>query len=245
MEASSEPLGSVCEVGYGMRTGDNGRHVARRPPLAGEVGLAGGEDLLPFALRWRPKALIDGRHLQSLVERQLGRARVAIQRIRTNSSAPWARWLEAAPVPPSLVCLDSLSTLFCAEEERLWALLALLSSVAMNRCHRLRTTDVNVKPSALRELPVPRALLREPWRLSRLARERAREPLDLRARHFLERRIDAQVYALFALPQKLVQASERGFWAQRFPEEFRLLEQAMSDPSATVASTTDREEEIA
>ena len=248
MEASSVPLGSICEVGYGMRTGDNARHVARRSPLAGEVGLAGGEDVLPFALRWRPKALIDGRHLQPLVERQLGRARVAIQRIRTNSSAPWARWLEAAPVPPSLVCLDSLSTISCAEEERLWALLALLSSVAMNRYHRLRTTDVNVKPSALRELPVPGALLREPWRLSGLARERAAiagMSDSLAACHLLDRRIDAQVYALFALPPELRKASERGFWAERFPEELRLLEQAMSDPSATVASTTDREEEIA
>jgi hypothetical protein len=270
MEAASVPLGSVCEVGYGMRTGDNRRHVARRAPRAGEVGLVGGEDVLPYALRWRPKTLLDGAPLQALVERQRGRARIGIQRIRTNSSLPWARWLEAAPVPPPLVCLDSLSTLFSAEEERLWALLALVSSVAMNRYHRLRTTDVNVKPSALRGLPVPRGLLRAPRGLAELARARAamsdprdilipggaREPLVLRARarvpldrasasasaaHDLDRRIDAQVYALFALPQELVHASERGFWADRFPQEMQQLEQAMSDAFATVA----REEGIA
>src|SRR5207237_7443633 len=113
MEAASVPLRSVCEVGYGMRTGDNRRHVARRAPLCGETGLAGGEDVTPFALRWRPKTLLDAARLQPLVDRQRGRPRVGIQRIRTNSAAPWARWLEAAPVPPELVCLDSLSTLAC------------------------------------------------------------------------------------------------------------------------------------
>src|SRR5205814_3636802 len=125
----------------------------------GEIGLAGGEDVLPFTLRWRPKTLVDGAEFQ--LDKQRGRPRIAVQRIRTNSSAPWARWLEAAPVPRELVCLDSLSTIACDDSDRLWALLALVSSVAMNRYHRLRPTDVNVKPSAPRELPVPQEPLRE------------------------------------------------------------------------------------
>jgi SAM-dependent methyltransferase len=233
MEAASVPLREACEVGYGMRTGDNGRHVGRRAPRAGEVGLAGGEDVVPFALRWRPKTLLHGAPLQKLVERQRGSARICVQRIRTNSTAPWARWLEAAPVPAELVCLDSLSTLACADEERLWALLALVSSVAMNRYHRLRTTDVNVKPSALRELPVPHGLLREPGELAALAKKRAASA-GMSA-HLIDRRIDAQVYALFGLREELVHASERGFWADRSSEEIRQLEDVMSDPPATVA----------
>jgi hypothetical protein len=32
----------------------------------------------------------------------------------------------------------------------------------------------------------------------------------------------------------LVHAAEQGFWADRFPEESRNLEQAMSDPCASV-----------
>lgn len=173
MEAAAVPLGAACSVGYGLRTGNNPRHVARRAPRSSEVGLVGGEDILPFALRWRPKALVAAGALQPLIARQLGRARIAVQRIRTNSQAPWARWLEAAPVPAELVCLDSLSTLASDSAERLLALLALVSSVAMQRYHRLRTTDVNVKPSALRELPVPRGLLEAPAELAELARERA------------------------------------------------------------------------
>jgi hypothetical protein len=213
-----------------MRTGDNARHVARRAPGPGEVGLAGGEDVTPFALRWRPKTLLDGAPLQALVDRQRGRGRVCVQRIRTNSAAPWARWLEAAPVPPDLVCLDSLSTLACDDEDRLWALLALVSSVAMNRYHRLRTTDVNVKPSALRELPVPRELLRAPQTLAGLARRRA-----ISAQIDLDRPIDAAIYALYGLRPELVEASERGFWGSRFGEEFQKLEQSMSDPPGIVA----------
>ena len=264
MEAAAVPLGSVCAVGYGLRTGDNGRHVERREPGRSEVGLVGGEDIVPFALRWRPKTLVDGASLSALVARQQGRPRVAIQRIRTNAQAPWARWLEAALVPPERVCLDSLSTLACDADELLWALLALVSSVALNRVHRLRTTDVNVKPSALKELPVPRALLAAPGRLAELARLAAqaagttemsdprdmliaggaREPLKKdRARafhqiplsHALDRRIDAAVYALFALPTPLIHACERGFWGDRFTEEVQRLDPPVSDPPANVA----------
>ena len=241
MEAASVSLGAACEVGYGMRTGANARHVARRAPRASEIGLVGGEDVLPYALRWKPKTLLRPEPLRALVQRQLGSPRVAVQRIRTNAQAPWARWLEAAMVPTDLVCLDSLSTLASPDGERLRALLALVQSVALQRYHRLRTTDVNVKPSALRELPVPRALLESPGELATLARLRAEAAGDRGTAHALDRRIDACVYRAFDLAPRLVRAAEHGFWADRFDEEFPGLERAMSDPSATVL----RKEEIA
>ena len=229
MEAASVPLGEVCEVGYGLRTGDNGRHVERRPPGRDEIGLVGGEDILPFALRLRPKTLRDAASLARLVERQRGRERVAIQRIRTNARAPWARWLEAAMVPRELVCLDSLSTLASDDVDRLWALLGLVGSVALNRYHRLRTTDVNVKPALLRELPVPRALLQDARPLAQLTRKRAAS-----GDAAIERAIDALVYRAFALPRELVDEAERGFWGTRFIEERQRLGPFMSDPCARV-----------
>ncbi|HYV66145.1 MAG TPA: hypothetical protein VE964_07870, partial [Myxococcales bacterium] len=248
LEASGAPLEELCAVGYGLRTGDNPRFVARRPPRPGEVALVGGEDVVPFALRLRPKALRDPTaSLRIMAERQLGRARVCVQRIRTNSRAPHARWLEAAKVPPDLVCLDSLSTLSCDDDDRLWALLAVLGSVALQRYHRLRTTDVNVKPAALRELPVPRALLEahHASALAALARARAAEavaePPPKKKLFFfavtgqsgtpaalapaLERAIDARVYRLFGLQEAQVEESERGFWGPRFSVEFPRLAQ--------------------
>jgi predicted RNA methylase len=240
MEACSVPLGSACEVGYGMRTGNNARHVGRREPQRGEIGLIGGEDIVPYALRWRPKTLLRPSPLAGLVGRQLARERVAVQRIRTNALVPWARWLEAAVVGRDRVCLDSLSTLSCADPERLWALLAWIQAVPLQRYHRLRTTDVNVKPSALRDLPVPRTLLEDPSSLAELARERA--ALDAPASaHALDRRIDACVYSLFGLTGRLVAASEQGFWGERYPQEIRQLERYVSDPSGKLA----RREEIA
>jgi predicted RNA methylase len=236
MESVSVPLGRACVVGYGMRTGRNARYVARRPPRAGEVALVGGEDVVPFALRWRPKTLEHGDELRALVQRQLGQPRIGVQRIRTNAQAPWARWLEASVIPPQMLCLDSLSTLGCPSEQRLWALLALVSSVPVQRYHRLRTTDVNVKPSALRELPAPRRMLEAPGTLAALAKQRAAmAEAPVSDRHALDRRIDAEVYALFGLPRALVEATERGFWGERFPEEFQRLEGAMSDPPVMVA----------
>ncbi|HET7786444.1 MAG TPA: N-6 DNA methylase [Myxococcales bacterium] len=236
LEAASVPLGEACSVAYGMRTGDNAMHVARREPAPGEVGLVGGEDVVPYALRWRPKTLLRPMPLAPLVQRQQGTPRLAVQRIRTNAQAPWARWLEAAPVPPARVCLDSLSTLSCADGTRLWALLALVQSVALQRYHRLRTTDVNVKPGALRELPVPRALLDSPGELAALSGERSRvDELPPAALHALDRRIDACVYRLFGLSAALVRAAEEGFWAERLSQELRPLEEWMSDPAGKLA----------
>jgi N-6 DNA Methylase len=237
LEAAGAPLSELCEVGYGLRTGDNARFVARRPALPGEVPLVGGEDVVPFALRLRPKALRDPTgQLRALAERQLGRPRVCIQRIRTNSRAPHARWLEAAPVPPGVVCLDSLSTLWCADADRLWALLALVGSVALQRYHRLRTTDVNVKPALLRELPAPRSLLDRGAAagLARLARARADQAASecggAGAAPDLERAIDAEVYRLFGLDEEDVAEAERGFWGPRFTVEFPRLSQACQTP---------------
>jgi len=241
LEASAAPLEELCAVGYGLRTGDNPRFVERRPPLPGEVALVGGEDVVPFALRLRPKALsAPTAQLRALAERQLGQARVCVQRIRTNSRAPHARWLEAAPVPPHLVCLDSLSTLSCDDGDRLWALLAVLGSVALQRYHRLRTTDVNVKPAVLRELPAPRALLRAEvaGELAALARARAAEATAALAHErsaspiapALERAIDGVVYRLFGLSEGEIAEAERGFWGPRFPVEFQRLAQECQAP---------------
>jgi hypothetical protein len=114
--------------------------------------------------------------------------------------------------------------------------------VALQRYHRLRTTDVNVKPSALRELPVPRALLESPLELAGLARARAeRAGIPSAEAHALDRRIDACVYRAFDLPGRLVQAAEHGFWGERFGQEIQALEQLMSDPSGRVV----RREELA
>jgi hypothetical protein len=93
-----------------------------------------------------------------------------------------------------------------------------------------------VKPGALRELPVPRALLDAPGELAALSRERSRtDALPMAALHAIDRRIDACVYRLFGLSAGLVRAAEEGFWAERLPEELQALEQWMSDPPGKLA----------
>ncbi|MFL5311079.1 MAG: hypothetical protein ACJ79H_11560, partial [Myxococcales bacterium] len=122
------------------------------------------------------------------------------------------------------------------DADRLWALLALLGSVALQRYHRLRTTDVNVKPAVLRDLPAPRRLL-EPAAaaaLAALSRARAAQAAaaapDPALALELERAIDAAVYRLFDLEERDVEEAERGFWGPRFPMEFPRLAQECQTP---------------
>ena len=239
--AASVPLAEACAVGYGLRTGRNALHVGRGTGPEGSIPLCGGEDVVPFGLRLRPKHLTAPTDvLLRLAARQRGTRRVAVQRIRTNAAAPWARWLEAAEVPAEMVCLDSITTLFAPPDAPalLPGLVGLCGSVAWNRWHRLRTTDVNVKPSSLRELPLPRALL-GPHRqeaFARLVRAReaevavevrtppqSRKQADLAPAPQSERALDRAVYALFGLGPREVEEAERGFWGSRFDAEFPRL----------------------
>jgi hypothetical protein len=129
-----------------------------------------------------------------------------------------------------------LSTLWCEDTDRLWALLGVLGSVALQRYHRLLTTDVNVKPALLRELPAPRALLQAgaAAELSVLSRARAAEAGEAGAvpatAPALERAIDAAVYRLFGLCEADVAEAERGFWGPRFAVEFPRLAQECQAP---------------
>jgi SAM-dependent methyltransferase len=241
LEAASVPLSEACAVGYGLRTGRNALHVGRGTGPAGAIPLCGGEDVVPFGLRLRPKHLASPTGgLLRLAARQQGTPRVAVQRIRTNAAAPWARWLEAAEVPAGMVCLDSITTLFAppGAPALLPGLVGLCGSVAWNRWHRLRTTDVNVKPASLRELPLPRALL-DPARqeaFAKLVRRReaevaievrtpplSRKQADLAPAPRSERALDREVYALFGLEPREVEEAERGFWGTRFEAEFDRL----------------------
>ncbi|HXN83564.1 MAG TPA: N-6 DNA methylase, partial [Myxococcales bacterium] len=79
LEAASVPLREVCQVGYGLRTGNNPLHVERASARPGEIALCGGADVVPFALRPSEKRLAHPTPaLLALAERQLGRERIAV-----------------------------------------------------------------------------------------------------------------------------------------------------------------------
>lgn len=212
LERGSRRLGDLFDVIYGLRTGSNATHVRRE---AGSVPLVGGEDFDAFDRRWRPKSLVNPATFSRLVARQRGRWKVGIQRIRTNSRVPWRRWVEAAPLRPEEVGLDSLTLLAAphppsgpeaALPEPLLGLLGVLNSSVLNRWYRLTYTDVNVKPAYLSELPVPEL---QPS-LARLVRRRLGAPGDLA----LERQIDRLVADAYGLAPRELEVLEAAFWGE-------------------------------
>lgn len=206
LERGARPLGEAFEVIYGLRTGSNATHVRAG---AGEVPLVGGLDFEPFDRHVTARHLVDPPAFARLVARQRGRWRLGIQRIRTNSRLPWRRWLEAAPVLPDEVGLDSLTLVADRESalelsEPLCGLLGVLNSSVLNRWYRLSFTDVNVKPAYVEELPVP-VLGPE---VARLVRQRLGAPGDER----LERAIDRLVADAYGLSPADLGLLERAFW---------------------------------
>jgi len=215
---------------YGLRTGNNKKYLFRSGPEEKGIPAFGGEDIVPFGSRWKPKYLVDlDERLSAAAAEQIGKRKLAVQRIRTNSKDPWSRWLEVGLASAEAVCLDSVTFLTADEEELLWFALGLLSSTPMNQYHRLVTTDVNVKPTFLRRLPVPVRLLEDEYRLAiaDLARTRAdevaqAEPPGEQAPE-REREIDRLVYEGIGIEPSVVRAVEARHWGGRANIEFSRL----------------------
>jgi hypothetical protein len=199
-------LGDVFDVIYGLRTGDNTRHVQAGP---GAVPLIGGQYLDAYDRHVEPRHLIAPETFRTALARQLGRWKIGIQRIRTNSTHTWRRWIEAAPLEPHEVGLDSLTLIAPrTDDHRLWALLGVLGSSVLNRWYRLTFTDVNVKPTYVNELPLPP--LEEP--LARLVQRRLAKGPSLT----LERAIDRLVIDAYGLDEAQTLCFEQGYWSERF-----------------------------
>lgn len=206
MEARGEPLSKRFDVIYGLRTGSNAKHVRAGP---GDVPLVSGGDLEAFDRRPSSKHLVDPDAFTRAIAKQTGRAKLGVQRIRSNSRLPWRRWVEAAPLAADEVGLDSMTLLapFAGGpslDDETCALLGVLCSSLLNRWYRLSFTDVNVKPAYLADVPVPPPSSK----LSALVRLRLQRPGDL----WLERAMDRLVAEAWGLDPRDVEALERGYW---------------------------------
>jgi tRNA1(Val) A37 N6-methylase TrmN6 len=200
------PLKALLNVVYGVRTGSNASHVLPGP---GVIPLIAGRDLDAYDRRVTPRHLRDPEPFATAIARQAGRWKLGIQRIRTNSKVSWRRWIEAAPVRPDEVGLDSLTLVADrvaaeAPSETLLHTLGVLNSSVLNRWYRLTFTDVNVKPIYVETLPLPPV----DARIAALVRQRLQRPGDLP----LERAIDRLVAHAYGLSDAQVECLESGFW---------------------------------
>lgn len=206
MERRSEPLSARFEVIYGLRTGDNARWLS---DTHGPVAAVGGLNIEAYDRRGTPRRLVDPAAFAGSLTRQQGRWKVGIQRIRTNSRTSWRRWVEAAPLTPDEIGLDSLTLLAERDasgelSDAVCGLLGVLNSSVLNRWYRLHFTDVNVKPVYLTELPIP-PLTSE---FASLVRRRLASPGDVR----LERGIDRLVADAYGLDDAALAVLEEAFW---------------------------------
>jgi methylase of polypeptide subunit release factors len=205
---SAPRLGASYDVIYGLRTGDNARHVMSGD---GTPRLVAGRDLEAYDRRVAPRYLRDPGSFSTNLARQSGRWKLGVQRIRTNSTTSWRRWVEAAPVRPEEIGLDSLTLIADRTtgekgepSNALLHLLGVLNSSFLNRWYRLTFTDVNVKPVYLAGIPVPPV----DSHIAELVRRRLQRPGDGE----LERSIDRLVAHAYGLSESEIACLEEEFW---------------------------------
>lgn len=156
MENNAKPLTDSFNIKYGLRTGDNNKYISHEK---GVYPLIAGSDIAElYKIQWKPKFLktTDGLP-SSYFNENFSKEKVIVQYVRTNSLNLNARWLEAALNIGNHIPLNSLSYIYEKSEKfKVKYCLALINSFLMNRYYRAYYTDVNVKPSYLSELPIPR-----------------------------------------------------------------------------------------
>jgi len=212
MESISETLEALYNIKYGLRTGENDKYISE---IKSEYPIIAGADIASlYEIKWKPKYLkrIDGLP-ESYFKDEFTDKKIIIQYVRTNSLNINARWIEAAYVEGNYIPLNSLNYVF--EKFKDFSLLyslALLNSFLLNKYYRAYYTDVNVKPTYLSQLPIPKISLQkqEPFR------ERVEKILLLKKKNqsttTLEKEIDVLVYKLYELSYDEVKIIDTGFW---------------------------------
>jgi type I restriction-modification system DNA methylase subunit len=157
MEKCSEKLGEICNLKYGLRTGNNKKYLADRDVNRLNYKIARGSHIKRYYFDWKEEYLITTEGLPlSYFEEECLKDKIIIQRIRTNSTDFRSRWLESAYIEDSnFLALDSTTFIYKKGELSLKYLLAVFSSYLMNYYYKAHYTDVNVKPIYLENLPIP------------------------------------------------------------------------------------------
>jgi hypothetical protein len=161
MESISEPLEKSFNIKYGLRTGDNAKYVSENKT---EFPLIAGADIASlYKINWKPKYLkrIDGLP-ESYFREYFSEKKIIIQYVRTNSLSINARWIEAAYIEGNYIPLNSLNYVYeKSKDYSLFYLLGILNSFLLNRYYRAYYTDVNIKPTYLSQLPIPKISIQQ------------------------------------------------------------------------------------
>ena len=155
IRAVSQPLGSLFNVKYGLRTGNNKKYLSEN---AGLYKVVEGKNIGRYYRSSETNFLTKTDGLpKSYFGDEKSLPKLLVQYVRSNSTDVDARWLESTYCDIECIPLNSLNSIYKKDEGLdLKYLLAVLNSYLMNRYYRLHYTDVNVKKTYLMELPIVR-----------------------------------------------------------------------------------------
>ena len=212
MESKSETLETLFNIKYGLRTGENEKYISENKT---EYPIIAGADIASlYEVKWKPKYLkrIDGLP-ESYFKNEFADKKIIIQYVRTNSLNINARWIEAAYVEGNYIPLNSLNYIYEKFKDfSLMYSIALLNSFLLNKYYRAYYTDVNVKPTYLSQLPIPKISLKQQQPFI----ERAEKIISLKKKNqattTLEKEIDVLVYKLYELTYDEVKIIDKDFW---------------------------------
>jgi hypothetical protein len=151
-------LEEIVNIKYGLRTGDNAKYLSNKDDNNIGLKIARGSNIERYFFNWNPEYLLskDGLPNSYFTNAEL-KEKIILQYVRTNSTDPKSRWLEACLIEDNnFVPLNSTSFLYNKSNTiSLKYLLVVLSSHLLNYFYKAHYTDVNVKPLYLAKLPVP------------------------------------------------------------------------------------------
>ncbi|BAO30999.1 Eco57I restriction-modification methylase domain-containing protein [Sulfuritalea hydrogenivorans] len=148
------PLGNICSVLYGIKTGDNARYVSKDEAALGYPvkALKTGE-IGRYSLSWKQFWLDWGDHLAGFRKSRVDVPKIVIQYIRKLSMQ--RRLVAAIDVNGSYYPLNNYS--YVSSDDPAYSLryvLGILNSSALNYYFASTFIDYNIKPTYLQQLPI-------------------------------------------------------------------------------------------
>lgn len=152
---TNKKLGTESKIQYGLRTGNNKKYVSSEDHNI--CKLYGGSDIVPFRGYWEKKYLTSEQVIsEEILKKSLKEEKVVVQRIRTNSKKNRRQWLEGNVISKGFVGLDSTTMIFQLNPHyNPYLICFLINSNLINAYYKLNFTDVNIKPSYLKHIPLP------------------------------------------------------------------------------------------
>jgi hypothetical protein len=209
-------LKQLCDVVYGIKTGDNSKYLTRNKTANHNVMALKTGELTRYTLTWKNYYLWWCKELAGYRKSEIEKPKIIVQYIRKLSLK--RRIIAALDEKGIYYPLNNYSYITTKNDNSIFYILGVLNSSLINFVYANTFIDYNIKPTFIEQLPIPNVgknnkqlhdhlvkLVKEMLKLNKTPELRQRHAAEIAA---IDREIDQLVYRLYGLTPEEIKIVE-------------------------------------